>query len=82
MKRTRCIEPADPQVEEFLRRDLGKDIRRGGGSRLIRSEWRQMPTSILLSPILVSELRKKAARRGIGYQTLLKIILHEHLEEY
>ena len=41
-----------------------------------------MPTSILLDPGLVEKLKAKAVKRGIGYQTMLKIIVHERLDEY
>ncbi|MFC1679942.1 hypothetical protein ACFL2T_07010 [Elusimicrobiota bacterium] len=41
-----------------------------------------MPTSILLARELISKLRAKAAKRGIGYQTMMKIIVHEHVDEY
>jgi len=30
----------------------------------------------------VTELRKKAARRELGYQTMLTMIVREHLDEY
>jgi predicted DNA binding CopG/RHH family protein len=38
------------------------------------------PTSIRLRPEDVERLRKLAARRGLGYQTYLKMLLHEALE--
>jgi hypothetical protein len=31
---------------------------------------------------LMAELRKKAAKRELGYQTMLKMIVREHLDEY
>jgi hypothetical protein len=52
----------DPQLREFERRDLGEDIRRSGAARVVRV--RAKPTSILLEDDLMSELRKKAAKRG------------------
>jgi predicted DNA binding CopG/RHH family protein len=70
----------DAQIAEFERRDLGDDIRRSGAVRLLRV--RPKPTSILLDRALVNELRKKAAKRGLGYQTMLKMIVREHLHEY
>ncbi len=75
-KRTR----PDRQVEEFERRDLGDDIRRSDTPVVLRGPSR--PTSILLDPALVEKLRKKGAKRGLGYQTMLKIILAEHVDEY
>ena len=70
----------DPQLREFERRDLGEDIRRSGAARQVRV--RAKPTSILLEDDLMAELRKKAAKRGLGYQTMLKMIVREHLDEY
>jgi len=43
---------------------------------------RQRPTSLLLDPALIAALRRKGAKRGLGYQTLLKVIVREHLDEY
>jgi predicted DNA binding CopG/RHH family protein len=31
---------------------------------------------------LVEQLRVKGAKRGLGYQTMLKMIVREHLDEY
>jgi len=69
----------DLQVEEFERRDLGEDIRAAGGLRPIR---KTLPTSIVLEQDLIDKLRKKAAKRGLGYQTMLKVIVREHVDEY
>ncbi|MFA5140208.1 MAG: hypothetical protein WC728_13335 [Elusimicrobiota bacterium] len=41
-----------------------------------------MPTSILLAPEIIHKLKEKAGKRGIGYQTMLKIIVHEHVDDY
>jgi predicted DNA binding CopG/RHH family protein len=72
----------DTQLLEFEKRDLGKDIERSGSSAVIRPRHRSLPTSILLDPSMISKLKGKAEGRGIGYQTMLKIILHEHVDEY
>jgi hypothetical protein len=69
----------DLQVEEFESRDLGEDIRAAGGLRPIR---KTLPTSIVFEQDLVDKLRKKAAKRGLGYQTMLKVIVREHLDDY
>jgi len=71
---------SDAQVAEFERRDLGRDIRAAHTARLLRV--RTKPTSILLDDDLLRELRAKAAKRGLGYQTMLKMIVREHLHEY
>ena len=73
----------DAQVAEFERRDLGADIRASGSARVIRSGVRSTkPTSILLDNELVEALRQKGKKRGFGYQTMLKMIVREHLDEY
>jgi uncharacterized protein (DUF4415 family) len=70
----------DAQLREFDRRDLGEDIRASRTGRLLRK--RAKPTSILLDQDLVQKLRAKGAKRGLGYQTMLKVIVREHLDEY
>ena len=69
----------DLQVEEFESRDLGEDIRPAGGLRPIR---KTLPTSIVLEQDLIEKLREKGAKRGLGYQTMLKLIAREHVDEY
>ncbi len=75
----RKVRSHDLHVEEFEKRDLGEDIRAAGGLRPIRTN---MPTSIVLEPDLIDKLREKAAKRGLGYQPMLKVIVREHLDEY
>lgn len=71
----------DAQLEEFETRDLGTNIRTSGVTPVVIRPKSQ-PTSILLDEDLVRQLRMKAAKRGVGYQTMLKIIVREHLDEY
>ena len=71
---------ADAQIAEFERRDLGSDIRAARTARPLRV--RSKPTSIVLDDDLVRQLRAKTAKRGLGYQTMLKMIVREHLDEY
>ena len=56
---------------------------RGAGSigdgKVLR---RTRTTSIALSEDLITKLRAKGAKRGLGYQTLLKMIVMEHVDEY
>jgi predicted DNA binding CopG/RHH family protein len=73
------IRRRDVQAEEFEKRDLGEDIQAAGGLRPIR---KTLPTSIVLEQDLIDKLRKKAAKRGLGYQTMLKVIVREHLDDY
>ncbi|MBI2345577.1 MAG: hypothetical protein HYV03_01525 [Deltaproteobacteria bacterium] len=70
----------DRQLAEFEQGDLGRDVRRSRSALHVRS--RSRPTSILLPEPLVQRLRAKAAKRGIGYQTMMKIILTEQLRRY
>jgi predicted DNA binding CopG/RHH family protein len=72
----------DRQVHEFEKRDLGQDIARSKSAMVVRPRSRQKPTSILLDPAMVNKLKQKAGARGIGYQTMLKIIVHEHVDDY
>ena len=69
----------DAQVKEFERRDLGEDIRRSGSGKMVR---RSRTTSITLDQSLIDKLRAKGVKRGLGYQTMLKMIVMEHLDEY
>lgn len=69
----------DAQVKEFEGRDLGDDIRRSGSGKMLR---RSRTTSITLDHDLIAKLRAKGVKRGLGYQTMLKMIVMEHLDEY
>lgn len=81
MKRTRR-KIKDTQLEEFERKDLGDDLKKYGQGAVILPTNRQKLTSIYLDPALVVVLRRKAERRGMRYQSLLKMIVYEHLNEY
>jgi len=70
---------ADAQLKEFERRDLGEDVRRSGSGKMVR---RSRTTSITLDHSLIEKLRAKGVKRGLGYQTMLKMIVMEHLDEY
>ncbi len=72
----------DTQVKEFETRDLGHDIAGSKATVIVRPRTRQMPTSIFLAPAIIEKLKSKGEKRGIGYQTMLKIIIHEHVDEY
>ena len=82
MRRASKSSRKDMQLGEFKRRDLGRDIARGGSAVVVRPRTRQTPTSILLDPAIIGKLKTKAGKRGIGYQTMLKIIVHEHVDDY
>jgi uncharacterized protein (DUF4415 family) len=79
-KATRGRRGRDAQIQEFEGRDLGDDLRASGAGVVIRPRAR--PTSIALDADLVEQLRAKGAKRGLGYQTMLKLIVREHLHEY
>ena len=71
----------DAQVAEFEARDLGRDIRASGVRPRVLGR-RGKPTSLYLDEELIAQLRKKGEVRGLGYQTMLKMIVREHLDEY
>jgi hypothetical protein len=70
----------DTQLRAFERTDLGTAITEAGGLRWVHRKTR--PRSIALDDALVETLRAKGAKRGLGYQTMLKLIVREHLDEY
>jgi predicted DNA binding CopG/RHH family protein len=43
---------------------------------------RSRTTSISLDEGLIEKLRVKGERRGLGYQTMLKLIVSEHVDDY
>jgi len=71
----------DTQIVEFERKDLGTDIR-ASGVRPVVIRPKSQPTSILLESDLIEQLREKGGKRGLGYQTMLKLIVREHINEY
>jgi len=79
-KATRVRRMRDAQIEEFEHRDLGDDLLASGAGVVIRP--RTHPTSIVLDTDLVEQLRAKGAKRGLGYQTMLKLIVREQLHKY
>jgi uncharacterized protein (DUF4415 family) len=79
-KATPKARKVDAQIAEFEARDLGDDLRASGQGHLIRP--RAKPTSILLDEDLIRRLREKGRKRGLGYQTMLKLVVREHLDEY
>ncbi|HXK02908.1 MAG TPA: hypothetical protein VMS37_10925 [Verrucomicrobiae bacterium] len=82
MKRASKSTRKDRQVHEFEKRDLAEDIVESKSAVVVRPRSRQTPTSILLDPAIIHKLKEKAGARGIGYQTMLKIIVHEHVDDY
>ena len=70
----------DKQVSEFEKKDIGRDVRRNKSA--LRVAPKNRPTSILLPKPLIEKLKEKAGKRGIGYQTMLKIIIAEQMDRY
>ena len=70
----------DKQLEEFESKDLGDDIRKSKSAVVIK--MKSLPTSIFLKPSLIHRLKEKAEKRGIGYQTMMKIIVAENISKY
>ena len=77
MKAQKHSKIIDEQLHEFESRDLGKDIKK---LHVIRP--RKVQTSIVLDPLMIARLESKAKKRGIGYQTMMKIIVSENLNRY
>ena len=69
----------DRQIAEFDKKDLGADLAKSGAGAVIR---RSRVTSITLDNDLIDKLRKAGQKRGLGYQTMLKVILRENLKKY
>ncbi|MBI2070133.1 MAG: hypothetical protein HYT79_05980 [Elusimicrobia bacterium] len=82
MKKQSKKKTRDAQLEEFEKKDLGRSVRESASAYVVRPKIRQMPTSLLLDPAFIAKLKEKAAKRGIGYQTMLKIIAYEHIDDY
>lgn len=78
------VKSEDAQIEEFETKDLGKDMRAGGVDlkKLMVQPKGTLATSILLDTALIERLKKAGKKRGLGYQTMLKVIVHEHIGEY
>lgn len=69
------------QIEEFEKKDLGEDIKKSG-VKTHKVKPRQKSTSILLPERLIKSLKEKAEKRGLPYQTFLKMILMENINKY
>lgn len=78
-KSNKVSEPRDLQLEEFETKDLGEDIAASGSMTFIP---RKYPTSVLLDREMIEKLRIAGEKRGIGYQTMMKIIVHENIKKY
>lgn len=72
---------SDAVLNEFETQDLGASLHQfKKAGRWVKPKTK--PTSIALPEKTIHILRIKAAKKGIGYQTLLKMIVQEHLNEY
>ena len=68
----------DATLKEFERRDLGGDVEAAAAAVVVRP---QVMTSIRLDPALIKRLKQRASRLGVGYQTLLKMIVTKHADD-
>lgn len=66
----------DATLEEFEVADLGESV--SATAAVVRP---QVMTSIRLDTRLVEKLKKRASGLGIGYQTLLKMIVTKHADD-
>jgi predicted DNA binding CopG/RHH family protein len=73
---------ASPQGREFVKKQSARRTKKGaGGSKLVAKLAQANSVQIALrlpSPDL-AKAREIAERKGIGYQTLLKMLVHEGL---
>lgn len=71
----------DAQLEEFEAKDLGDDLA-AVKPVIFRPSGKGHVRSISLDDDLVDRLKRVGAKRGLGYQTMLKVIVREHVEDY
>jgi hypothetical protein len=74
------VEATDRMIREFEEKDLGPDLRHVKGT--VIAAKKRVPTSILLEADVVRKLKAKGVKRGIGYLTMMKIIVHENVDRY
>ena len=67
----------DATLEDFARREQNAVIAAGAVVHV-----KQHATSIKMPDELLAALKAKAEKKGIPYQSLLKMIVREHLHEY
>ena len=75
---------ASREGREFVKQKAAGTAKRGGasrGSRLVRqlNKVASVQIALRLSEPDVAKARELATRKGIGYQTLLKMLVHEGL---
>lgn len=71
----------DNQLREFENLDLGEAIKNSGGGTLIVPNPR-VKTSIVLDRNLIDQLKVCAKKKGLKYQTFLRLILIENIKRY
>jgi hypothetical protein len=79
----------DLVFEEFKKAAKAGTLGRGGARRLFAEKGIPFPepkpsapmptTTIRLDPVDIAKAREQAAKRGLRYQTYLKMIIHESL---
>lgn len=69
-------------VKRKSKEDLAKGIKRAGSSLVthLRKANRSTQIALRLPETDIEQARKIADRKGIGYQTLLKMLVHEGLQ--
>lgn len=69
---------------QFDRAKRAGNLRRGLSARAeaILGEQRAVPVSIRLAPEDIQKARAIAARKGAGYQTYIKMLVHEALASH
>ena len=67
--------------EELLRASSEGRLSKGTVLRRTREQTQTPTTTIRLDPADISKARVVAAKRGLKYQTYLKMLIHEALEK-
>ena len=75
------FEHQDFMLEEFKRAAAEGRLGVGTATRRAQSQTKTPTTTIRLDPADISKARAVAAKRGLRYQTYLKMLIHEALEK-
>jgi uncharacterized Fe-S center protein len=85
-KELSSVESEENKFDElFEESDMSESIKSGTVMDLSKKVGRPQigeKISVTIPPIIIEKLREAAAKRHIGYQTMLRIILAENVNKY
>lgn len=86
IKKDSKIDP-DQVMDEWLDKvDLSESIQKGTAISPVETKAGRtrigQKVNLILPDVLINRLRKLAEKRGLGYQTLARMILMEKISEY